>query len=450
MDFRRKKHLQLNTSQIIALAFAAIILCGSLLLTLPFATKAPGSCGFVTALFTSTSAVCVTGLSLVDLYTTFTFFGQLVIMLLMQTGGLGFMSILAILFYMANRKYSVRSLSLMADSLGSDGIKNITRIQKELLLLALGAEFLGALILTLAFLPKMAAHRALWLGIFTSVSAFCNAGFDLFGLLEPGASLLPFQTSPVVLITVALLIIIGGTGFLVWDDMIAAKKPHFWSIYTRLVLITTGILIVFGTIAFYILEKDNPLTLQQLSPADQWVNAFFQSVTPRTAGFSSVNQADLSDVSISLTTLLMLIGGSAGSTAGGIKTVTVVILLKALWDNSLGRSHTVLMNRSISSNQVLHAFTVALGFIILGTAGGFLVAMCSGFSFSLALFESVSALATVGLSLGITPALDLASKLILIFLMYIGRVGLLTITLGFFHREENPNVKYPSVKIMIG
>jgi len=439
---------RLNIYQTISITFIGIIIIGTVLLSLPFASKAPGSIGLLTALFTSTSAVCVTGLSLVDIWSSYTFFGQLVILILMETGGLGFMSIVSILFYVINHHNGIQSLSLMAQSVGTDGLSNITRIQKRLLIGSVAFEGTGALILFLSLLPSFDPLTALWLGVFHSISSFCNAGFDLMGIISPGCGLTAISDNPLALITVALLIIIGGIGFLVWDDIITAKKLHFFSIYTRYVLITTGILLTLGFIFFFMLEYNNSATMGNMGLGGKIANAFFQSATTRTAGFSSVNQADLTDSSLVLTMLLMFIGGSAGSTAGGIKTVTFLIVIWATFSSATGRRSTTILGRSISQEQINQAYTIVIAFFLLGIIGGFAINLTSGVAFSKSLFESISALATVGLSLGITSGLSVISKLILILYMFIGRVGLLTLTLGFFKKKENSDIKFPAAKIL--
>lgn len=445
-----KKTLYLNTSQIIALSFLGIIAVGTILLALPVSTRQPGSCGILTALFTATSAVCVTGLSLVDVWSTFSYFGQFIILLLMETGGLGFMSIISILFYITKHHNDIQSLSLIADSLGSDGLKHITRIQKRLLIGSFILESAGAIVLASSFVPSLGYINGIWFGIFHSVSAFCNAGFDLIGIIKPGYGLELIQGNNVALITIALLIIIGGIGFIVWDDIVTSRRIRCWSIYTKLVVLSTAILLVAGTVLFMFLEYNNPDTLGSMLLPDKITNAFFQSATPRTAGFASVNQSNLTDESIALTMMLMIIGGSAGSTAGGIKTVTFLIILCSVISSAFGRKNINVFHRTLSNEQISYSYTVASSFIILSLAGAFIISISSNASFVQSLYESISALATVGLSLGITGSLNVLSQLVLILFMYIGRVGLLNLTVGFFKAKESNAIKYPSVHLVIG
>lgn len=452
MNFNIKKiALKTNLNQKIAIAFFMIIMLGTVALMLPISTKAPGSIGLMTSLFTSTSAVCVTGLSVVDVWSTYSFFGQFVILLLMETGGLGFMSVISILVHFTRQHTSVQSLSLMSESLGSEAvIKDISRIQRRLLIGSAFFEVLGAVILCVDFAPSLGLKDAIWFGLFHSVSAFCNAGFDLFGKIAPGSGLTNLQGSPVALITVAILITVGGIGFIVWDDIVSSKHVRKWSIYTKLVLLTTFSLIIFGTILFYVLECNNPETFGCMDFSQKVVHSFFQSVTPRTAGFAAVDQSSLSGASIALTSILMIIGGSTGSTAGGIKTITALIVIKAAFSSALGQKSTTIFKRTIPQEQIKNSSTILNLFLLLSIIGSFIIYLSSGVSYTDSLFESISALATVGLSLGVTSSLSLLSKLIIIVFMYIGRVGLLTLTMGFLKTKDTGSIKYPSVKLLIG
>lgn len=452
MNFNIKKpSFKTNLNQKIAIAFFLIIILGTVALMLPISTKTPGSIGLVTSLFTSTSAVCVTGLSVVDVWSTYSFFGQFVILVLMEIGGLGFMSVISILVHFTRQQATIQSLSLMSESLGSEAvIKDIARIQKRLLIGSAFFELLGAIILCISFVPSLGLKDAVWFGIFHSISAFCNAGFDLFGKIAPGSGLTAIQGSPVALITIAILIAVGGIGFIVWDDIVSSKHIRRWSIYTKLVLLATFSLIIIGTILFYILESGNSETFGHMNSAQKVVHSFFQSVTPRTAGFAAVDQSSLSDASVALTCILMIIGGSTGSTAGGIKAVTALIVLKAAFSSALGKKSTTIFKRTITQEQIKDSYTILNLFIFLSIIGSFIIYLSSGVSYTDSIFESISALATVGLSLGITGSLSLLSKLIIIMFMYIGRVGLLTLTMGFLKTKDTGSIKYPSVKLLIG
>ncbi len=443
--------VKLNIYQIIALVYFNIILIGSILLVLPISYRSDTSVSFMTAFFTATSAVCVTGLSLVDIYTTYTLFGQAVVLLLIEIGGLGFMSFVSILIHLTRHQNNVQALTLTAESLGSDTLmKSIGRIQKRLIIGSAFFQTLGAAILFLNFLPLMKWDKAIWFGLFHSVSAFCNAGFDLMGMFAKGSSLITFFNNPVVLITISVLIIVGGLGFVVWDNIVSSKSTRDWSIYTKLVLFATTFLIVIGTIMFYFFECNNAASIGNYSTANKVVNSIFQAVTPRTAGFAAIEQCNLTDNSIALTSILMLIGGSTGSTAGGIKTVTFLILVKAILSSAIGKKNVTLLKRTISQEQINQVYTLASCFIAFAIGGGFILSTTSGLNLTDCLFECMSALATVGLSLGITSSVSTVSKVVLIVFMFIGRVGLLTLTIGFFKAKENPAIKYPSVKLFIG
>jgi len=446
----KNQRIILNLYQKIIVAFILVIFLGTLLLSLPFASKTGSSCGFLTALFTSTSAVCVTGLSKVDIWTHFTLFGQATLLLLMQIGGLGFMSIITIFFHLFNHREGIQSISLSAESLGVDNFKSIKRIQKRLIIGSFFFESVGTLILFFCFLPSMGFLKAAWFGIFHAVSAFCNAGFDLMGAISPGAGMIGFQNHSVVLLTLSALIVIGGIGFFVWDDIATSRHPRKWSVYTQIVVSVSAFLILFGTGSFFFMEFHNPETIGNMNLNHQIVNSLFQAITPRTAGFASIDQNSMSESSIAMTSLLMIIGGSAGSTAGGIKTVTFLIILKTILSNLQGKKNVTIFNRTLSHEQLQYAFAISGGFVLLSIAGGFLITFSSEIPFAHSFFESISALATVGLSLGVTATLTPVSSLIVILLMFTGRVGLLTLTLGFFKAREDLSIKYPSAKLIIG
>lgn len=451
MGFHTFKHkIKLNINQIIALAFFCIIAFGSIMLALPFATKGGCHDSILTPLFTATSAVCVTGLSIVDIWTNYTFGGQLIILLLMEIGGLGFMSVVSILIYVSKHYIDISSLSLMAETIGSDTLGNIARIQKRLILGSLLFESIGAAILSVCFIKTLGFPKALWFGIFHSVSAFCNAGFDLMGFISPGSGMEVFQNNPLVLITISILIVVGGIGFVVWDDIVSSKHIRDGSIYSKLVLITTFTLIAIGFVFFMFSEFNNGCSVGNLTLNNKIVNCLFQSVTTRTAGFASINQASFTDSSKALTIILMIIGGSTGSTAGGIKTVTFIIIISSILSSLFGKKNTIVLGRKLSADQIIHAYTIAGSFVFLSLLGSYVMYITSNVTFFESIFESVSALATVGLSLGITGSLSHISQLVLIILMYIGRVGLLTLTVGFFKAKDNASIKYPSVKLLIG
>lgn len=446
---RRQKRL--SPMKIIALVFAAIILMGALLLTLPGAARNGVSCGFLPALFTATSATCVTGLSLFDTYTQWSGFGQAVILCLIQIGGLGFMSAATLFVTSLRKRASLKQRMVMAQALSLNDMDGILRLQKMVLTGSFTVEGIGALILFFRFLPEFGASAALKWSIFHSVSAFCNAGFDIFGCITPGASLMEFQSDPVVLLTLGALVITGGLGFLVWQEVWEKRSFRKLSVYARLVLVMTLSLLLLGWTGICILEWNNPLTLGPMTLADKLLNAFFQSVTLRTAGFASVDQAGLTEAGKAFSMFLMLIGGSSGSTAGGLKTVTFVVLVLFMTTRARGRETVTVFKRTIPQGQVLDAMTIAFIMIALSVFGGVFISATSPVSFTDALYEAVSALATVGLTAGVTPQLGTLSRLLIIAYMYFGRVGVLTISMGFLtgNRAEE-RFRYAQTNLLIG
>lgn len=446
---QRKKTL--SPTKIIAVAFASIILLGSLLLMLPIASRNGISCGFRPALFTATSATCVTGLVLYDTWTQWSGFGQVVIISLIQIGGLGFMSAASLGFLILRKKIGLKHRLVMAQALSLNDMDGVVRLQKTVLIGSFAVEGVGALILTLRFWPEYGFRKALRWGIFHSISAFCNAGFDILGCITPGASLIEFQSDPIVLLTLGALVIIGGLGFLVWQEIAEKRSFRKFSVYTKLVLMTTLVLLLFGTGAICLLEWNNPATLGPMHWTDKLLNGFFQAVTLRTAGFASVDQAFLTEGGKGVSLLLMLIGGSSGSTAGGLKTVTFVTLLLFLWARARGRDTVCAFKRVIPNTQVMDAMTIFGILVSLALFGGVFISATSPVGFTDALFEAVSALATVGLTAGVTPNLSILSQFLIIVYMYFGRVGVLTISLGFLMGDKaEERFRYAQTNLLIG
>ena len=446
---RRPKHV--SATQIIALTFAVVILVGALLLTLPAASREGVSCGFRPALFTATSATCVTGLVLYDTWTQWSGFGQIVILCLIQIGGLGFMSVATLFVFLLRRKIGLRQRMVMAQALSLNDMEGVVRLQKTVIFGSLTVEGIGAAILTLYFIPRFGFPKALWLGVFHSVSAFCNAGFDVFGFLEPGASLVVFQDDPVVLLTLGALVVIGGLGFLVWEELASRKPFKHMTVYTKLVLVTTGGLLLSGWVLTCLLEWNNPQTLGGMGIGGKLVNGLFQSITLRTAGFAAIDQAVLTEGGKAVSMVFMLIGGSSGSTAGGLKTVTFVVLLLFIRARLRGRSTVCAFRRTIPDSQVLDAMTIAAGMVLLAVFGAVFICATSPVTFTNALFEAISALATVGLTAGTTGALSVPAQILIILYMYFGRVGILTISLGFLAgNRANERFRYAQTSLLIG
>ena len=449
--FMGKRSKALNPTKIIAITFAVIILLGTAALMLPIASRSGTSCGLRPALFTATSATCVTGLVLYDTWTQWTGFGQAVILALIEIGGLGFMSAASFLIFLLRRKVGLKQRMIMAQAMSLTDLRGVVRLQKLVLFGSLGIQTAGALLLFVRVLPEYGPWTALKWGVFHSVSAFCNAGFDILGSVQPGIGMMEFQSDPVVLLTLSALIVVGGLGFLVWQELATERSFRKFSVYTKLVLITTGFLLLGGTVLFCILEWNNPNTLGAMSPGDRILNAFFQSVTVRTAGFASIDQAALTDGGKAVATVLMLIGGSSGSTAGGVKTVTMVVLLLFIAARARGKETVCVFKRTIPSSQVMDAMTIITILVGLAMFGSIFICATSPFTFVDALFESVSALATVGLTAGGTPLLSVPAQILIIIYMYFGRVGVLTIALGFLMgNKAQERFQYAQTKLLIG
>ena len=441
----------LSATKIIAIAFAAIIFLGACLLNLPAASRSGESSGFLTALFTATSATCVTGLVVQDTWLQWSGFGQCVILLLIQVGGLGFMSAATLLVFLLRKRIGLKQRLVMAQALSISDMDGIVRLQKTVLVGSFLVEGIGVLILFARFLPEYGLGNALRWSVFHSVSAFCNAGFDIFGVLQPDAGLILFQSDPVVLLTLCCLIVIGGLGFLVWQEVQQKRSFRRLSVYARLVLLTTFALIVVGWIILCLLEWDNPRTLGPMSVGDKLLNGLFQSVTLRTAGFASIDQAGLTEGGKAVSIVWMLIGGSSGSTAGGLKTVSFVVLILFMAARARGRESVCVFRRTIPQGQVLDAMTIGIILIFLAIFGGIFISSTSDVSVTDGVFEAVSALATVGLTAGATRVMSVPAKLLIILYMYFGRVGVLTISLGFLagNRAEE-RYRYAETKLLIG
>jgi len=447
----RKKPKSLSATKIIALTFAAIILLGTGLLTLPAASRIGSSCGFLPALFTATSATCVTGLVPFDTFTQWSGFGQGVIISLIQIGGLGFMSAATLFVFLLRRRIGLKQRLVMAQALSVNAMDGVVSLQKTVLIGSLSIEAVGALILMIRFWPEYGFLRALWWGVFHSISAFCNAGFDIFGCITPGASLLEFQSDPVVLLTLSCLVVVGGLGFLVWQEVWEYPKKKRLSVYAKLVLRTTGALLLAGWVFGCLLEWNNPNTLGPMDFGEKILNGFFQSVTLRTAGFAAIDQGALTDGGKALSMVLMLVGGSSGSTAGGLKTVTFLVIVLFIWARIRGRGTIQVCRRTIPQSQVLDAMTIASIMIVLAMFGGVFICATSQISFVDGLFESVSALATVGLTAGATGKLSVAAQILIIVYMYFGRVGVLTISLGFLMGDRaQERFRYAETNLLIG
>ena len=442
---------RLSATQIIALGFLGVILLGTVLLSLPVASRNGQSCGVFTGLFTATSATCVTGLVLFDTYTQWSAFGQAVILLLIEVGGLGFMSVAAVVIFMLRKKVGLKQKMVMAQAMSLNDMQGVVRLQRVVIFGSLGMQLLGALILTARFWPAYGFRQSLAWGVFHAVSAFCNAGFDIFGAVAPGESLIPFNSDPVVLLTLLALVTVGGLGFFVWEELVRVRSFRKCSVYTRLVLIATGVILLLGTGLFLVLEWNNPQTIGPMPLWQKLLNALFQTATLRTAGFAAVDQGALTDGAKAVSMAVMLIGGSSGSTAGGLKTVTFVVLLLFIWAKARGKSTVHIFHRTIPQDKAIDAMTIFFIMVTLAFAGGIVISATSAVNFTDGLFEAVSALATVGVTAGVTPGLSLVAKVLMIVFMYFGRVGVLTISLGFLMgNKAQDRFRYADTNLLIG
>lgn len=451
----QKAKTGLKPINVLPLGFIVVILTGTLLLMLPFARKSGPSLSFIDALFTATSATCVTGLVVVDTGTFFSTFGQVVILLLIQLGGLGLMTMSMILFTFTGRKISLHDRMSMAEGLGESRLQGVVRLARGALLVTGIFELTGAVLLSFRFIPQYGLVKGLWFSVFHSVSAFCNAGFDLIGGYR---SFTGYSHDPYMMFVLMALIIGGGLGFAVILNMRHTRDMRRLRLHSKLVLSGTVLLIVLGTLAFFWIEYDNPNTIGNMSLFDKILNSMFQSVTLRTAGFNTIDQLTLHDASKGVGIMLMLVGGGPAGTAGGLKITTVLTLLLAARAYIRGQFETEAFGRTIPLEQVRRALTLTL----LGVL--FLFSMATMLSFSEQdmpagslgllnqLYESTSAFCTVGVSTGVTLATTHVTRVILILLMYAGRVGLLTVAMSLVEStsKKEPVLHYPQEDILIG
>ena len=435
---------KLSSSQIILFGFAGVILVGTMLLMLPFATRTGQSAPFGDALFTATSAVCVTGLIVQDTASYWSAFGQSVILLMIQIGGMGVITVAAAITMASGKKISLMQRSTMQDAISAPQVGGIVRFTGFILKGIFLFELLGALVLMTVFIPEFGL-KGIWLAVFHSISAFCNAGFDLMGTNSPYSSLTAYAAHPVVNITVMLLIVIGGIGFLTWQDIRQnGIRIRRYRMQSKVILATTGILLLVPALYFFFFE----FTAEPMGK--RILMSLFQAVTPRTAGFNTADLTALSETGQTLTIVLMLIGGSPGSTAGGMKTTTAAVLIACAIAIFHRRENGRFFGRRISDETVKNAVTVFLMYISLFLLGGMIISRVENLPILTCLFETASAIGTVGLTLGITPGLHAVSKLILICLMFLGRVGGLTLIFATLSANKNTLSKLPLEKITVG
>lgn len=448
MQFNIKKKLKLNGVQILALGFIIAIIVGAIILSLPISSASGEVTGFLDSLFTSTSAVCVTGLVTLDTGTYWSTFGQMIIMLLIELGGLGFMSFATLFALILGKKITLRERLVMQEALNTYNIQGLVKMVKYILAFTFSVQFFGALLLSTQFVPKFGLSKGIFYSVFHSISAFCNAGFDLFGNFS---SLTGFSSDIVVVMVISALIIIGGLGFAVWIEIYNYKGSKKISIHSKLVILMTILLLVGGMILMFIFEYNNSATIGGMDFGDKMLNSWFASVSPRTAGFNTVSTGDMTVAGQYLTVLLMFIGGSPGSTAGGLKTATIGIILFTVISVIKGREDTELFKRRFTKELVYKAFVIFfLAMMLVITVTMILSYTETGIPFADLLYEATSAFGTVGLSTGITPGLSSAGKVVLMITMYFGRVGILTVMLAMLRGKKKQGYKYPEGKILIG
>lgn len=446
----------LNPGQILALGFLVLILAGGLLLTLPAASATGQSLGLLKGMFTATSAVCVTGLTLIEAGVELSGFGQAILLMLIQVGGLGFMAFASLGMVLIGRKISLRGRMLLGEAMNQTNMTGMVRLSLWFFLMAMTIELTGAAVLCTRLIPQYGVGKGIWMSVFTAISAFCNAGFDLFGQYN---SIIGCQQDPTVLLTLCMLILLGGLGFAVILEILNLRSgSRRLSLHAKLVLVMNGVLVFGGMLLFYLMERTNPATLARegLTEWDRWVNALTQSITCRTAGFASIDQGLMKPSTKILSCLFMFIGASPASTGGGVKTVTFAVAGLMVWAVIRGREHITVFGKEISMNTAKRAvaiIVIALVTVLLATCALTILEDGNGFDTLDLAYETVSAVTTTGLSAMGTGNLHVASQILLMPLMYLGRVGPLTLAVALAQRMNSSvknRVRHPEENVMIG
>lgn len=450
-----RKKLSLSTTQIILLSFLVTIFTGSLLLALPISAADGKPVPYIDALFTATTSTCVTGLVTVPTFSTWSTFGHVVILLLIQIGGLGVVTIMSGLMLLLNRRMGLSDRLLIQDAFNLNTMSGLAKFVKNVLSGTLAVELAGALLYMTVFVPEFGL-RGIWISVFNAVSAFCNAGIDIIG----SSSLCNYSTNPMVNLVTCALIILGGLGYIVWWDVLRVlrtrtrRNRRFFrhlTLHSKIAIAATFVLVFAGGLLTLVLEYDNPLTIGKLPLWDKFQVSFFQSVTTRTAGFASVPQENLTNAGALVSLILMFIGGSPVGTAGGVKTVTVVALLCSALATIRNQNQPSIFHRTISTDSVRKGVAVVSAFTVIMLASTVLLAACTDAPALDILFETVSATATVGLSRNLTPSLNLAGKIIIILTMYFGRVGPISLAVALGSKSASQNVvSDPPEEISIG
>lgn len=444
----KNRYISLSPNRIIILGFLTIILLGTLLLMLPITSRTGIGLGVLDSLFTATSATCVTGLVVADTWSQFNLFGQVILLILIQVGGLGYMTVVLMTTRLLGKKIGLRERSVMMESISGESLSDSVEMLKYILLGTVLFEGAGAVLLGFRFVPELGIARGVWYAVFHSVSAFCNAGFDLMGFRTPYDSLCAYVQDPLVNFTICTLVLLGGMGFLVWRD-VWKNGLHFrrYSLHTKLMLCASGFLILGGTVLFWLAERGN--TLAGMSLGEQWMAALFQAVSPRTAGFNTVDLSRLSGGGGLLTMTLMFIGAGPGSTGGGVKVTTVAVCLLTMFSYIRGRREVGAFNRRLDERQLHRAMAGGTLYLTMAVTGGLFLLVTQNFPLQDALFEVFSALSTVGLSTGITRALSPMNRGLVTLMMFIGRIGSLSMLMAMTERLP-PRMKDPVEHIAIG
>ncbi len=452
-NFMKKKFkLKISVWQFLALGYFAVILLGSILLILPFATSGGESTSYLNALFTATSATCVTGLSPYDAGTHWSLFGQIVILLLIQFGGLGFMTFVSVVLIAFGKGLGIYSRTAFIESTGGRKYSGFFKLVRRIFIGSFLFEFIGAALLSIRFIGDFGAARGIYFAIFHSISAFCNAGFDLMGSVG-GASLTEYAADPLVSLTVSGLIIMGGIGFCVWNDVLDCRfNPKKLQLNTKIVLLVSAIFLILSTGLLLVFEWDNAFFGEKgFNFGEKLLACFFHACTTRTAGFYSTPIYTLSDSGYLLTLILMFIGGSSGSTAGGIKVGTFAVIIMGMVAVFRGKRDIDIGKKRIEHSLLSQALAIFAAFLMIVSVGTLIIcAVEPEVTFKEVLFECVSALGTVGLSLNLTPHLGIASKIVLILLMYAGRVGILTLALALGEKRTTAEIRKPVDTLLIG
>ena len=444
-EIKRKVLNQFSSARIILFGFIIMIFLGASILSLPVSSRSGDFTPFIDALFTATSASCVTGLIVYDTATHWSLFGKIIIIAMIQCGGLGVVTMITVFTQVAGKKIGLRDRATLQSALSAPQIGGIVKLTSFIFKGTIIIEMIGALLMFPSFMKDFGVTKGIYYSIFHSISAFCNAGFDLMGDVSEFSSLTKYQSDVMINISIMLLILIGGLGFLIWKDMINYKfDMKRYSTQTKMVLVMSVVLVIFPSVLFFFTE------FSSLEIKTRILSSVFQAVTPRTAGFNTIDYTKFSDNGIAMTIILMLIGGGSGSTAGGIKMSTVFILVATMCSVLKQDKEVAVFKKRIEPDIIKNAVAVFVLDIVLFVAGSMIISGIEGFSLKETMFECASAVATVGLTLGITPHLGIISKILLICMMYIGRVGGITLIFAAVNPKNNGNARYPKEQVAVG